>query len=227
MSDWIELRSTNFENADKLQKHLAREGAMRVIVASSLDTIIEVSGKHNNGKNGWVSKIAGEHNSRIRGTSVKPLRSDQYMEVACRRIVLDTNMLDHLNMCKTCNTTIAPEDVKATKSRELNTERDKATAYNNKQPVITRPLEEQPVEEPAMEVTSIERSGMSIETYPEILEYLSHIETELYERLDRVDSLKKAFKEMDATEKKLKELDEELARIEEERKRILTSGLNN
>ena len=45
--------------------------------------------------------------------------------------------------------------------------------------------------------------------------------------LDATGLLKKAFKEMDATEKKLKELDEELARIEEERKRILTSGLNN
>jgi len=140
-------------------------------------------------------------------------------------------MLDHLNRCNDCISNIAPEDVRASKGREINTERDKAKAYNDRQPVnITQPaipLEEQQVAEPAMEVTSIEKTEESAETYSEIFERLSRIETELYVELDRVETLKKSFQEMNDIEKKLKELDDEMTRIEEERKRILTSGLNN
>ena len=231
MTDWIEIRSPNGFHADKLQKNLKRKGVMRVIVANTLDTIIEVSGKHNNGRTGWIKQIGDDHNSRIKDYKYPPLRDNQYVDVACKRTVLDKNMLDHLNRCNDCKSIVAPEDIRASKGRELNTERDKAKAYNDRQPVnITQPaipMKEQQVAEPAMEVTSIEKTNISIDTYPEIIEYLSHIETELYERLDRVETLKKSFQEMDETEKKLKELDEQLARIEEERRRILTSGLNN
>lgn len=231
MTDWMKLRSTNADNADKLQKILKQKGVQHVIVMSSLDTIIEVSGNHNNGKGGWIGKIAGDNNARITDFKYPPLRDDQYVDVSCGRTVLDKNMLDHLNRCDDCISIVAPEDVRASKGREINTERDRAKAFNDRQPVnITQPaipLEEQQVAEPAMEVMSIEKTEESAETYFEIFERLSRIETELYVELDRVETLKKSFQEMNDIEKKLKELDDEMTRIEEERRRILTSGLNN
>jgi hypothetical protein len=98
MSKWVEFRHSNTNAASQLRGHMLHVGAMRVVVADSLSTRVQLGNKHAVGP--WLQKIASDHHAKLLRDITPP---DNLVKLRCGLYALTRSTASrHEMQCKRC-----------------------------------------------------------------------------------------------------------------------------